>query len=63
MNNKDKLTNATMQELQANFDEEIDSHVYVNDGINQMELEKYVLLQLLNTANYNLIVYPDKYSL
>lgn len=24
MNNKDKLTNATMQELQANLDEEID---------------------------------------
>lgn len=38
------------------LNKEIDTHVYVNDGINQMELEKYILLQLLNTANYNLII-------
>lgn len=37
MNNKDKLTNATMQELQANLDEEIDI-----DEDNNSQLKKIV---------------------
>ena len=37
MNNKDKLTNATMQELQANIDEEIDI-----DEDNNSQLKKIV---------------------
>ncbi|MBQ2872548.1 MAG: hypothetical protein IJE89_00940 [Bacilli bacterium] len=53
------LEELLLSNIRRVLNKEIDSHVYVNDGINQMELEKYVLLQLLNTANYNLIVNGD----